>query len=601
MVLRPAATVPPPRSSSVAESSAPGWRPDQPVAPNGSQAQAQECNDEVQSRRKRMKSDRENPIIPQEGFGNVPLPLLKGSNYEAFGSDPGLTRELVNLFFTHRHPQRMIFHKPSFSAALSHNRVPTYLIRAICALAAPLSKQAHFRDANGSSRAAGNPYADEAVALMFNSVVPTANAPELRAPILDLKMACFAHLQALALQVLDELGVHRPDNITTSRTPSTEYIQEHIDRECMRRIFWLIHLLDLISSMFFKVRAAPKGENLRLPVDETSFELGTHASTPAEYLYGPQLRDHRGSELGNVIRVLTIFDKVENMMEGAEGRPLGDGTWIAESERELKNWEDGLPEHLRYSDDTVQIQLSMMETSSNIGAWCFLLMHVIHASCSAALAHARQYDYVGHSSYTLPLWAQMRMELIATSLGSRAKNSMILGCVLWALLKYYKMTEPHVVRWKEEYHKQWGIWVEDTIVMVERRPQPPPAPLRHPLQMPHHHSPYGNDREPGPYSQDHRQSYSRNPMDVSPYVHPRPRDQPSGDASLPSLKSSGLLDSWPPEDTSQHGQAQWSQGRQLPQPPRPQYPISAEAYRGGQSGLPAGMPWLAKESMSRGR
>lgn len=63
----------------------------------------------------------------------------------------------------------MIFHKPSFSAALSHNRVPTYLIRAICALAAPLSKQAHFRDANGSSRAAGNPYADEAVALMFNS------------------------------------------------------------------------------------------------------------------------------------------------------------------------------------------------------------------------------------------------------------------------------------------------------------------------------------------------------------------------------------------------------------------------------------------------
>lgn len=94
----------------------------------------------------------------------------------------------------------------------------------------------------------------------------------------------FAHLQALALQVLDELGVHRPDNITTSRTPSTEYIQEHIDRECMRRIFWLIHLLDLISSMFFKVRAAPKGENLRLPVDETSFELGTHASTPGECL-----------------------------------------------------------------------------------------------------------------------------------------------------------------------------------------------------------------------------------------------------------------------------------------------------------------------------
>lgn len=53
-------------------------------------------------------------------------------------------------------------------------------------------------------------------------------------------------------------------------------------------------------------------------------------------MYGPPLRDHRGSELGNVLRILTLYDKVENLLEGAEGRPMGDRAWIAESERELK-------------------------------------------------------------------------------------------------------------------------------------------------------------------------------------------------------------------------------------------------------------------------
>lgn len=83
-----------------------------------------------------------------------------------------------------------------------------------------------------------------------------------------------------------------------------------------------------------------------------------------------------------------------------------------------------------------------METSSNTGAWSFLLMHVIHASCAAALAHvsnshlyispvanvktqARQFDYKETGPYILPKWAQARMEMIATSLGSRAKYSMI--------------------------------------------------------------------------------------------------------------------------------------------------------------------------------
>ena len=60
----------------------------------------------------------------------------------------------------------MILHKPSFSAALSHNRVPSYLLHAVCALAAPLSKQPRMRTT--PPRYAGKHFADEALSKMFD-------------------------------------------------------------------------------------------------------------------------------------------------------------------------------------------------------------------------------------------------------------------------------------------------------------------------------------------------------------------------------------------------------------------------------------------------
>ncbi|KAH9847276.1 hypothetical protein C2E23DRAFT_521339, partial [Lenzites betulinus] len=47
--------------------------------------------------------------------------------------DPATTHELVNIFFAHCNPQRMILHKPSFSAALSLNKVPLHLVLTVCA------------------------------------------------------------------------------------------------------------------------------------------------------------------------------------------------------------------------------------------------------------------------------------------------------------------------------------------------------------------------------------------------------------------------------------------------------------------------------------
>jgi hypothetical protein len=70
------------------------------------------------------------------------------------------------VFFTHCHPARIIIHKPTFSTNLSHNCLPTYLLHAVCALAAPLSRQPRLR--TSPSRVAGKLFAQEAISLMFD-------------------------------------------------------------------------------------------------------------------------------------------------------------------------------------------------------------------------------------------------------------------------------------------------------------------------------------------------------------------------------------------------------------------------------------------------
>lgn len=51
----------------------------------------------------------------------------------------------------------------------------------------------------------------------------------------------------------------------------------------------------------------------------------------------------------------------------------------------MQSWVNSLPDHLRFSEQSLQVQQSMFETSSNSGAWCFCLMHVVHATSALAL------------------------------------------------------------------------------------------------------------------------------------------------------------------------------------------------------------------------
>lgn len=61
----------------------------------------------------------------------------------------------------------MIFRPATFFDDLYNDRVPSYLVDAICALAAPLSKNP-LLDAR-LNREAGNPFADAALAALFDS------------------------------------------------------------------------------------------------------------------------------------------------------------------------------------------------------------------------------------------------------------------------------------------------------------------------------------------------------------------------------------------------------------------------------------------------
>jgi hypothetical protein len=81
----------------------------------------------------------------------------------------------------------------------------------------------------------------------------------------------------LALQIVESLNVYQPDYPTLTPIPSPEFIQASIEREALRRIFWLIHLMDVMAFIFFKkpiVGLREQGLRLRLPADETTFELG---------------------------------------------------------------------------------------------------------------------------------------------------------------------------------------------------------------------------------------------------------------------------------------------------------------------------------------
>jgi hypothetical protein len=86
----------------------------------------------------------------------------------------------------------------------------------------------------------------------------------------------------LALQIVKGLGVHSPDHLLLTPLPSPEFIQSSVERESLRRVFWLIQMLDVMIAIYFKrpLNSSECDLRVRLPADETSFELAVHSTLP---------------------------------------------------------------------------------------------------------------------------------------------------------------------------------------------------------------------------------------------------------------------------------------------------------------------------------
>ena len=77
--------------------------------------------------------------------------------------------------------------------------------------------------------------------------------------------------------------MHRPDSSTPPSPADTDALMDFIDRECTRRCFWLIELMAWISNIYthrdVRPRMAELADVVRLPIDETTFELTSVTSS----------------------------------------------------------------------------------------------------------------------------------------------------------------------------------------------------------------------------------------------------------------------------------------------------------------------------------
>ncbi|KAK1227195.1 hypothetical protein PQX77_009829 [Marasmius sp. AFHP31] len=376
---------------------------------------------------------------------------------------------------------------------------------------------------------------------------------------------------------------------------------------------------------------------LRLPVDETSFELGTiHESLP-EYLYLPPICTPYASEFGHVIRVMTIHQKVEQCLgdvakidrqrlsasppidHASSSRPsnshhhsnpadphhhssrppsnfsfpppppldyrqnqrrLAATHRLFECERVLNEWAESLPQQLKFTETNLHVQKSMFETSSNTSAWCWACMHTIFASCSLALAVGFRGIKVDNQRRTEPAdarkpgeqsqdrkdltWAVERLHIVLDLMGERAKFSMILGAVIWPLMRYVHQDDAQMKAWDDLYEDYTGVrmtdltggkWEEEPILGPNGADVPP---LVKPSQSPTHPYPPGSvpltistlgappaSNGPRHFSADANIGIAPSLVSNLPnsqQIHPSPSQATSHKTPLPSLKSSGLLE-----------------------------------------------------------
>ena len=198
-------------------------------------------------------------------------------------------------------------------ADVSLGRVPSYLLYSLCALATPFSKRPAVRTDN--PRTDGLAYSKAAEEQMFDPhgrlrvdrnlmTVQALCLLESHQSLLSwpwpspsthhreylvnlghhrvMSPFTLCRVAELALSILrEDLRVQDEHPSGLAPSPATSFVLDAISRECSRRACWYIKLMHLTTFTYFQIPTPPIAldlKNLRLPVDEASFEFCAHNS-----------------------------------------------------------------------------------------------------------------------------------------------------------------------------------------------------------------------------------------------------------------------------------------------------------------------------------
>lgn len=222
---------------------------------------------------------------------------------------------------------------------LARARIPSYLLLCVCALAAPFSNHPALRRAQEPHWHRGDNFATEAIKIIFNESAASNGLSDsldsLRIrPSLELAQAlCLLQVHDCVMRrggksdkyLVHAITVLKCLDVMHLDMPSNNVVEGytgHVKTESMRRTFWYIYCIELLSSAFTSrplslQRADLNG--LRLPIEEALFELPRIENRPGhelqyEYLPIPSDGHPCKSEFANLLRVSTIYAGVMNAL-----------------------------------------------------------------------------------------------------------------------------------------------------------------------------------------------------------------------------------------------------------------------------------------------
>ncbi|KAG8932736.1 hypothetical protein FRC03_008944 [Tulasnella sp. 419] len=458
-------------------------------------------SDAADSRKRRTSvSPANRSAVPSSAFKRLKHATLEPTDvsYPSHTTflEPALTKELVNLFFAHLHPYNLVFHRPTFLIDLAANRIPPHLLLTVFALAAPLSVQPKIR--TNPTWYAGERFARDARIMLFDEHgdLKAPRTLEVAQSLVLLTMHdCIVRAEGqsdrhmdTALGILADLGVQSIDSDDTPDSPSSPDAEvcgpEWLAHECYRRLFYLIYIIQMLSAVVTQRPTDWGDEVLKifLPVEEACFDLVVWTSPRSrEYLFPkrPSLDGRSGtSEFGFLARVAGCYARINSLLHSNEPNPITSQEAInrtKECEKMLTDWQKSLPDHLRFNEENLHVQISTLESGGNVGGWCYCYMHALAETCVLSLQEVLELqdniaDPAKHR--TRQQRALENLTIIIGSLGTRSRLSIMMGTPLIVIAKYVAAdptrSDVHLKEWCAAYESLWGVSLEQ-LMSVEFR------------------------------------------------------------------------------------------------------------------------------------